>query len=131
MECLDPEKIEGYVRDSLQAEEKAKIGKHIEECPKCKENISNALANESLLNEFHSFQFPTLSCTSSQPVVNQSSMTVAKAQEILKEQYTIVQKVGQGASGEVFQAIDTTLERPVAIKFFRDKTDIYEKYIKM
>lgn len=117
MECLNPETIEKYIKKLLGHQERIAADKHLEDCRQCRDKLDEAMANESLLNELHTHQSPTMSYTSDEPADEPASMTMARAQEIVGSQYTIIKKIGQGASGEVFQAMDPALERPVAVKF--------------
>jgi serine/threonine-protein kinase len=43
-------------------------------------------------------------------------------QALLGERYRLIRKVGHGSAGQVFQAVDTVLERLVAVKFLLQKT---------
>ncbi|MEN8126410.1 MAG: DUF2157 domain-containing protein [Planctomycetota bacterium] len=124
MECLNPETIEGYVKKSIRQQEQTTIEDHLKECPKCRETVNDALENESLLLELHTHQFTMASSAPDPLSLRPSPMTTAQAQEIVSSQYTIVKRIGRGASGEVFQAMDPALERPVAIKFLRPETAV-------
>ena len=126
MGCLNHETIEHYVKKTIPQEERAAIDDHIGDCHTCRERIHDALENESLLSEIHTHQFPLIPDTLDELPEIRASMTTAQAQEILGRQYTIVKKIGQGSSGEVFQAIDPTLERPVAIKYFHEATHLQD-----
>ncbi|MHC4386750.1 MAG: serine/threonine protein kinase, partial [Planctomycetota bacterium] len=122
MDCLNHEMIECYVKKMLSQDEQAVIDHHINDCRVCRDRISNAMENELLLSDIHTHQFPLISHTAEESPGYRPSITTAQAQEMLGQQYTIVKKIGQGGSGDVFQAIDPALERPVAIKFFREAT---------
>ncbi|MHC4524319.1 MAG: DUF2157 domain-containing protein [Planctomycetota bacterium] len=122
MECLNHETIERYAKKMLPQQEQAAIDLHLNDCPVCRQHIDEAMENESLLSQIHTHQLPLTSHTLDELPKPQPAMTTAQAQEILGRQYTIVKKIGRGASGEVFQAMDPALDRPVAVKFLHQET---------
>jgi serine/threonine protein kinase len=119
MNCPDSEYIERYVCGRLGKSELAEFEAHLEGCPKCSSKTVKAHENESLLSEIREFQTRTKDSLVSADKVTcvQEIGTIERAQELLGSQYRVVKKVGQGAAGEVFQAIDTILDRPIAVKF--------------
>jgi serine/threonine protein kinase len=124
MDCLNHETIERYAKKKLLLQERVDIDLHIKECRTCQDRITDAMENESLLSEIHTHQVSLISQTSDELPKPQPSMTKVQAQEIVGQQYTIVKKIGQGASGQVFLAIDPALDRSVAIKFLcKEKID--------
>ena len=124
MNCPNIEILERYFKNSLGEDEYMSTDDHVSECEKCLSKINAFKKNDSSLNIFNEHQFPTVSHTLNGLSSHQSSISVFQAQKILKDQYKIVKKVGQGASGDVFQAIDTALERTVAIKIFCEKPQL-------
>ena len=48
-------------------------------------------------------------------------MSVAGVTDLLAGRYQLEQQVASGGSGEVWQATDTVLQRPVAVKLLRDE----------
>jgi serine/threonine protein kinase len=116
MNCPDPEYIEHYVCGRFSESESAEFEAHLEDCSKCSSRAAEARENESLLAELREFQTKDLS-VSANKVTRVQIGAIGRAQELLGSQYRVVKKVGQGAAGEVFQAIDTILDRPVAVKF--------------
>jgi serine/threonine protein kinase len=129
MECLHPELIEQYVQNKIQKNDRLAIDEHLKICQQCRQAMDNATENESLLNELQTHGFPTISMTRDKSLAPEPAMTVDQAQAILQDQYSVVKKVGQGASGEVFLAMDPALDRAVAVKFLRQKPHlkIWEK----
>lgn len=117
MNCPDLEYIEHYLSGQLNESESAQFKKHLDGCSKCSSKMAEAKENESLLSELRELK-------KKQSVVSANKLrrihqieTIERAQQLLGSQYRVVKKVGQGAAGEVFQAIDTILDRPVAVKF--------------
>jgi serine/threonine protein kinase len=118
MNCPDPEYIERYAGGQLSKPESAEFEAHLENCSKCSSRVAEARENETLLSELRVFQTKTKDLSvSANKVARIQIGTIERAGELLGSQYRVVKKVGQGAAGEVFQAIDTILDRPVAVKF--------------
>ena len=81
--------------------------------------MEEASENEKLLTELRTF-----GQESSEDSADTAAqvLTIDSAQVLLGERYRVVRKVGQGSAGQVFQAVDTVLERLVAVKFLLQKT---------
>jgi len=118
MNCPEYETIERYTLDRLDSERRTEFSSHLELCPACKAKVAEARQNERLLIELR-----TVGKTTSQtPDYDESDVaTIDRAQSILGERYRVIRKVGDGSAGQVFQVIDTVLERLVAVKFLRRK----------
>ena len=116
MDCPDLETIERYVTGQLHRDEAAGFRSHLENCPHCRTRVAEAQENEDFLVELRRR-------TSDRPLSTAEgkidAMTVDDAQRCLGERYHVVRKVGEGSSGQVFQALDSLLERLVAVKFLR------------
>ena len=121
MNCPDTEHIEHYVCGCLSGSEVGEFEAHLKDCSKCSSTVTEARENESLLSELREFRTAD-SLVSARKIVSVKEIgTVERAQELLGQQYKVIRKVGQGAAGEVFQAIDTILDRQVAVKFLNKK----------
>jgi serine/threonine protein kinase len=117
MNCPEVEFFEQYVHSQLTEAESAGFKTHLQECSKCASRVNETLENESLLAELRASQ-TTDSLVSADNAPNmQEVITVKRAQSLLGQQYHVIRKVGQGGFGEVFQVIDTVLDRTVAVKF--------------
>lgn len=118
MNCPEQEVIEHYMSDELTDAELTEFKTHLQACSACKAKVAEADTNERLLTELRTFgkQIPQASKYSNTEVA-----TVDRAQSFLGDRYRVIRKIGEGAAGQVFQAIDTVLERLVAIKFLRQK----------
>jgi len=121
MNCPDVEHIERYICERLSNSELAQFEVHLKDCSKCSSRVTEARENESLLSELRESQTKDSLVSSGKITHVQEVRTVERAQELLGSQYRVIKKVGQGAAGEVFQAIDTILDRPVAVKFLNKK----------
>jgi anti-sigma factor RsiW len=120
MNCPDLETIERYVSGRLTAAEHTEFEKHIEICPVCRAAAGEARQNKLLLDELRTFgKDNRVSAQQGKIRVD----TVARAQEILGDRYKVVRKVGAGSSGAVFQVLDTTLDRPAAVKVLYESSD--------
>lgn len=129
MNCPDFEYIEHYVSNKLSEKETHQFKVHLKDCPQCSNKVAETRENESLLGELLSLRSRDMpkSETKVKQVVEIGS--IERAQEILGSQYRVVKKVGRGAAGEVFQAIDNILNRSVAVKFLNKyiEENNYEK----
>jgi len=119
MSCPERETIENYVLGKLEAEELAEFEEHLQGCQACAAKLDEASENEKLLTELRTF-----GQESSEDSADTAAqvLTIDSAQVLLGERYRVVRKVGQGSAGQVFQAVDTVLERLVAVKFLLQKT---------
>ena len=122
MDCVTHEMIEGYVKNQLSQDERTAVEQHVNQCQQCSQNLREAMENESLLSQIHTHQVSMLAYPVEKSPALPPAMTTEQAQEIVGAQYTIVKRIGQGTSGQVFQAMDPALDRLVAIKFLRQQT---------
>jgi serine/threonine-protein kinase len=118
MDCHEQEMIEQYVLGRLKSSKLTEFEKHLDVCGNCKDKVADAHKNEELLSELRTFekegsQFIEHAATGVE--------TVDQAQSLLGDRYRVIRRVGEGSTGQVFQAVDAVLERLVAIKFLRKK----------
>jgi len=119
MNCLGQEVIEQYILGQLEAKELTEFEAHLQVCAVCKAKVAEAHENESLLVELRDIEKDSLQ--TSDKHTDTEATTVDRAQSFLGDRYRVIRKVGEGSAGHVFQAIDTVLERLVAVKFLRQK----------
>lgn len=112
MSCPDIEILELYIRGIADAGQRAGIESHLETCPDCRARLADMRLNETTLNEIRA---------AAKDLVEERMevSTVTEAQTILGQRYRVTRKVGQGGTGQVYQAQDTVLDRQVAVKFLQ------------
>ena len=118
MNCPEQEVIEHYMSGQLTDVELTEFKTHLQGCSACKAKVAEADTNERLLTELRTFG---KQITQTSEYNNTEVATIDRAQSFLGDRYRVIRKIGEGAAGQVFQAIDTVLERLVAIKFLRQK----------
>lgn len=125
MNCPQAEQIERYIHGRLNQAKSMEFETHLKNCSSCNEKVIEARKNESLLLDLHTFDAKDTLVSISKDLDSQAVDTTEQAQELLGEQYQVIRKVGQGASGVVFQVLDTVLDRQAAVKFLnkKDTTD--------
>lgn len=119
MDCLTQEIVEMYVSKQLDGAALSDIQTHLRTCEMCRLKIQEAIDNESLLLEFR-----TMHGAGDNPPIpldadDAGAMQIQNAQEVIGNGYKIVRKIAGASSGEVFLAVDSVLERPVAVKFLK------------
>lgn len=121
MNCPDAEHIEHFVSSQLNEAQKAELESHLETCVQCRLNVSQAKENEILLSKLLEMRTQHSFAGNSCPVIKHRVETVQHAQDLIGTAYRVIKKAGQGATGDVFQAVDTILDRPAAIKYLHTK----------
>ena len=124
MNCPKADHIERYIKDQLNQAESTEFETHLKNCSKCNKKVIEAHKNESLLLELHTFDTKDSLApitVSNDDLYSQTVDTAQMAQKLLGQQYHVIRKVGQGASGIVFQVLDAVLDRQVAVKFLNKK----------
>lgn len=117
MNCPDEAYIDRFMLGRLNEHQTAEFQSHLASCPECTLKLSQAQEDESLLSELRLVHTRHSVTSPAEPVRKYSVKTLQRAQELVGSAYQVVRKAGQGAAGEVFQAVDTILDRPVAVKF--------------
>ncbi len=118
MGCPEYETIERYASGALKGRDAADFEDHLKDCRDCAARVLQARENEKLLAELRTYHADVEgACGGKRSFIE----TPERAQQLLGKRYRVIRKVGEGSAGEVFQAIDTVLERLVAIKFLRPK----------
>ena len=119
MSCPEQRTIEDFVLGRLEPEELSDFEEHLRTCSVCLGRVDQAHENEKMLTELRALgEESTL--TPSETV--SETLTTNRVQALLGDRYRVVRKVGDGSAGQVFQAVDTVLERLVAVKFLPQKS---------
>jgi len=116
------EYIDLYISKELNREDVEQFEEHLKSCNQCGQKVKEARENENLLDELRILQSRQATVSKIKTVQRKEVSTIETAQKLVGNNYRVVRKVGQGASGEVFQAIDNILNRLVAIKFLNTYT---------
>jgi serine/threonine protein kinase len=114
MGCPEIEILERYVRGGVDAAQRAAVESHLGVCAECAKKLEELRGDEEMLRSLREATKDVTGNTSRGGVE-----TVAEAQSLLGERYRVTRKVGEGGTGQVYQAMDTVLERHVAVKFLR------------
>jgi serine/threonine protein kinase len=122
MNCPDFEYIDLYISNKLKREDAEQFEEHLKDCNQCGQKVKEARENENLLDELRILQSRQATVSKIKTVQRKEVSTIETAQKVVGNNYRVVRKVGQGASGEVFQAIDNILNRLVAVKFLNTYT---------
>lgn len=117
MNCPDEAYIDRFMLGGLSDQQASEFQSHLGSCPACTLKVSQAHEDESLLSELRVVHTRYLARTSGEPAQTLFVKSLDRAQELVGTAYQVVKKAGQGAAGEVFQAVDTVLDRPAAVKF--------------
>ena len=123
MSCPEQEIIEHYVLGKLGPARVTEFEDHLRNCAVCPDRVHEARENEKMLTELR-----TLADKGKTDFVQTVAelLTTDRVQSLLGKRYRVIRRVGEGSAGQVFQAIDTVLERLVAVKFLPHKSDLNE-----
>lgn len=116
MSCPDMQTWEDYAHGQGSDEEREQWGQHLDTCPACRATMEQIQANEILLRQLKTLDLGTPSATSESPV---SNLDLDTLQGQLGTRYRIMRHVSTTWHSEVFQALDTVLERQVAFKVLK------------
>jgi serine/threonine protein kinase/uncharacterized membrane protein YccF (DUF307 family) len=123
MSCPEREIIESYILGSLNTAELAKFKKHLGICQICSIRVKEAQENEKALTEPRTLgdkgkTTPTETAD--------DALTTGHVQSLLGKRYRVIRRIGGASASHVFQAVDTVLERLVAVKFLPHQSDSKE-----
>ena len=116
MDCLTPEKIEGYIKRQLSNDVQIAVEQHVNQCRQCSEKLNEAMENESLLSQIHTHQMSIMTQSFGPSQMSQPSMTTPQAQEIVGAQYTIVKKIGQESSRPWIRRLTDSLQSNFSVR---------------
>lgn len=115
MICPDAEQWEDYLLPQIPPNDRQDLDEHLGKCSACRDYLNQARANEVLLGEVKHLG---LSENRPYPLIRNSPVAdVELAQSLLGQRYRVVRHVSSTPHSDVFQAVDTVIERQVAIKF--------------
>lgn len=127
-ECPCTQQWDSFLADLLPADVEASLEAHLNQCPDCQAHLEG-ITNPSTLERVADFlqTLPRRSQVSGRMVdvllhaLNTDS-TETPSQPLPEiPGYQLIELIGQGGSSIVYRAIDSSLQRSVAIKVLRDK----------
>ena len=124
MACPDLQTLELFVLHRMAEDERDSVRQHLGNCPVCQEWVTQAMANEQFLARLRLAQAGDESASRASP--ERPVLTQEEAQTLVGQRYRIVRKIGDGRISTVFQAVDSVLERQVAVKFLRQDRGLHE-----
>jgi len=116
-ECPTDEQLAGYARHACEGAEKARISEHVETCARCQRWLDDEAANEALWRDVGSEQAPLSPVGEDKEGAGpeqDSGKTLTRPPQI--EGYSFVREIHRGGQGIVFQAVQESTKRKVAIK---------------
>jgi serine/threonine protein kinase len=113
--CPEMDRMERHVRGALTPAENALVLDHIAVCEQCANLAAQLRENEKVLGTLRT----AIKADSFDAAHPAGVQTIEQAQNILGERYRVTRKVGSGSAGQVYQAVDTVLDRLGAVKFPR------------
>jgi hypothetical protein len=115
MTCPDAEQWEDYLQQRMTPEQRQGLEEHLRECAICQDYLGQVRANEVLLDEVKHLG---LNKSVPGPLLSDNPVTdIQQAQSLLGDRYRVLRHINSTPHSDVFQAVDTVLERQVAIKF--------------
>ncbi|MEK6259250.1 MAG: protein kinase [Planctomycetota bacterium] len=141
--CLTPERLRAFVSDSLSPDEMAEVSSHLETCDACQDAASREADDSAFRREFldafsriHS-RLPaaaegrTFHDATTLPANDETvdQTTTGQPDILTLGRYTLRQRIARGGAGEVWEAYDPKLKRPVAIKMVRRDRRTPEQFV--
>jgi serine/threonine protein kinase len=117
-DCLSEEQIAAYAAGDPDPGDAQHVENHLRECPRCRDRIGAHTFDPSFLANVRAVAREESQCSGSHSapdsVGNESAQSRTSFPDI--PGYRIRREIGRGGMGLVFEAIQTKLNRPVALK---------------
>lgn len=123
MACLTHEQIELLARGAVEASELSELQRHLEQCDECRHRLKESRANEEVLGRLEQLPESAVlktACASAElgriNFPSGSGTAAASSRQASFPGYEIIRELHRGGQGVVYEALQKSTKRKVAIK---------------